>query len=70
MRNSVTSGWLGFWELHAKPQGDYRPRQHGNTSHGRYSKGRRTWRQIFSSPPAAVPLGWRIYPGARRHDAD
>ena len=66
MRNSVTPGWLGFWELRVKPQGDYRLRQHGNTRHGRYSKGRMTWRQILSGPPVDVPLGWRVYPTVRR----
>ncbi len=68
MRNGVTPGWLGFWETRTKPQGDYRPLQHGNTRHGRYTKGRRTWRQTLCSPPAPLPLGWRIYPSVRRCD--
>ncbi|MGI4943362.1 MAG: hypothetical protein ACRYHQ_22825 [Janthinobacterium lividum] len=68
MRNAVTPGWLGFWELRTKPQGNYEPRRHGNTRHGRYAKGYLTWRQVRATPPAPLPLGWRRYASLRQPD--
>ena len=70
MRNTVTPGWLGFWELRAVPRGNYRQHKHGNTRHGRYAKGRRTWWQILAAPREPPPPGWRVYPGVRRCDGE
>lgn len=57
MRNNVTPGWLGFWEIRARSRTDAHPRRHGNTKHGRYAKGRLTWWQAFAKAQTSVPLG-------------
>jgi hypothetical protein len=41
IRNGVMPGWLGFWQLRATPQGDYRQPRHGNTTLGGYTKAAR-----------------------------
>lgn len=80
IRNGVTPGWLGFSELRARPQGDYRRPCHGNTKHGDYAKSGREGmasvrllkamlRGRYTPEMAALlpkqPPGWRLYPYVR-----
>ncbi len=77
IRNGVTPGWLGFWELRVQPKGNYRERRHGNTKHGHYAKrsigSMRLFRAMIRgqfTPQMAsflpkFSLGWQVYPYVR-----
>jgi hypothetical protein len=76
--NVALAGWPRFRLMAAEPQGDYRPRRHGNWKWGDYSKlrrgnmrllracihglDRRMWGGFW---PALPPPGWRLFPFAR-----
>lgn len=70
------SGWTTYSARRAMPCGDYRPRRHGNATHGRYAKDANGSRLSIRLVRAMVygrvtpdlidmlprsALGWRLY---------